>query len=686
MPKPLSVARKLVQSHLVQGEAVPGNEIGLRIDQTLTQDATGTLVMLELEAMDLDRVRTEVSVQYVDHNLLQTDHKNPDDHIFLLSACRRFGLWYSRPGNGVSHPVHMERFGIPGKSLAGSDSHTPASGALGMLAIGAGGMDVAFAMAGEPLFIPMPRILGVEVTGRLPDWVSAKDAVLEMLRRYGVKGCKGMIIEYHGPGLEDLDAWDRHVIANMGTEMGATTTVFPSDQETRRFLASQGRVEDWIELAADEGAAYDLEDTLDLSSLEPLIALPGSPDRVVRVREAQGRPVYQAYLGSSANPGLRDFWVPAEMVKGRMTHPELSFDVNPSTRQVLENLMAMGSLEHLIRAGARLHQAGCNGCIGMGQAPATGRISLRTVPRNFPGRSGTREDSVYLCSPETATASALIGEITDPRDLPGLMGLSYPRFRAPERETRSNARMLTPPQPAGRRSSLDKGPNIKALPPLPPLADAFRAPVLLKMGDNISTDEILRAGAEALPFRSNIPEISKWAFYMVDTDFQAKAMDAKSAHGGHLVVAGENYAQGSSREHAAIAPRFLGQQAVLARSYARLGWQNLINFGILPLEFGDKADYGTVEPGDILSCGDIRRRLAEGEPLWVTNETKGREYAVQHSLSPRQIQVMLAGGVIGYFRIKTRQGDDAEQETALAGPAETGRKAVHGPGTGENGP
>jgi aconitate hydratase len=679
MPIPMNVSQKLIQAHLVHGEAVTGREIGLHIDQTLTQDATGTLVMLELEAMGLDRVKTEVSVQYVDHNMLQTDHKNPDDHVFLLSACRRFGLWYSRPGNGVSHPVHMERFGIPGKSLAGSDSHTPASGALGMLAIGAGGMDVAFAMAGEPLFLTMPRILGVEVTGSLPEWVSAKDAVLEMLRRYGVKGCKGMIIEYHGPGLEALDAMDRHVIANMGTEMGATTTVFPSDLETKRFLAAQGRVEDWREIVADEGASYDLADRLDLSSLEPLVALPSSPGNVVPVREVAGRPIYQAYLGSSANPGLRDFWVPAEMVKGRMTHPEISFDVNPSTRQVLENLEAMGALRSLIHAGARIHQAGCNGCIGMGQAPATGRISLRTVPRNFPGRSGTREDSVYLCSPETATASALTGEITDPRELPRLMGLAYPRYRAPEREA-TNPRMLTPPPPFGKRFVLEKGPNIKALPPLPPLADAFRAPVLLKMGDNISTDEILRAGAEVLPFRSNIPEISRWAFYQVDAGFHAKAVEAKRIHGGHVVVAGENYAQGSSREHAAIAPRHLGQQAVIARSYARLGWQNLINFGILPLEFEDKADYDDIAPGDLISCRDIRVRLAERGALSVRNETKGRDYRVRHSLSDRQIEVILAGGVIGYFRIRTRREGEADEELepAMAGGPEGPSRSTPG--------
>ncbi|HKP94403.1 MAG TPA: aconitate hydratase [Fibrobacteria bacterium] len=660
MPRPLNVAQKLIQSHLVAGRMDPESEIGLKIDQTLTQDATGTLVMLELEAMGLERVKTEVSVQYIDHNLLQTDHKNPDDHLFLLSACRRFGVWYSRAGNGVSHPVHMERFGVPGKSLAGSDSHTPAAGALGMLAFGSGGMDVAFAMAGEPLYLKMPRILGVELSGRLPEWVSAKDVVLEMLRRYDVKGCKGLIIEYFGPGLESLSAMDRHVLANMGTEMGATTTVFPSDGETRRFLASQGRLEEWREIGADQGAEYELHDEIDLASLEPLIALPGSPGKVRTVREVQGLPIYQAYIGSSANPGLRDFWIPAEMVKGRMTHPEVSFDINPTSRQLLENLAVLGSVQQLVRAGARLHQTGCNGCIGMGQAPATGRVSLRTVPRNFPGRSGTKEDSVYLCSPETAAASALTGEITDPRDLEKLMNMPYPRYRPLERDI-INTRMLTAPPPDGRRFPLEKGPNIKALPEFAPLADAFRVPALIKLGDDISTDEILRAGAEALPYRSNIPEIAKWTYFAVDEGFYQKALRSQQAYGGHVAVAGANYAQGSSREHAAIAPRFLGQNAVLAKSYARIGWQNLINFGILPLEFEREADYDDIAAGDLLSCRDLRRRLAEGLGLTVQNETKRREYAVIHRMSERQTQAVLAGGVIRYFRERRRGAEEAAE-------------------------
>ena len=435
-----NVTQKLIAAHLVDGRMQPGEEIGLRIDQTLTQDATGTIVMLEFEAMQIPRVKTELSVQYVDHNLLQTDFKNADDHLFLLSACMKFGVWYSRPGNGVSHPVHMERFGIPGRTLLGSDSHTPAAGALGMLAMGAGGLEVALAMAGEPIYFKMPKIMGVRLIGALPDWVSAKDVILEMLRRHGVDGGFGKIVEYYGPGLNCLSAMDRHVIANMGTELGATTTVFPSDESVRKFLRTQGREEVWTSILADTDAVYDETDEIDLSNLEPLIALPSSPGNIVPVSDVAGREIYQAYIGSSANPGLRDFAVPALMVDEKQVHDRVSFDINPTSRQILENLTHLGLLEKLIRSGARIHQAGCNGCIGMGQAPATGKISLRTVPRNFPGRSGTKEDQVYLCSPETATASALTGAITDPRTL----NINYPRFSEPD-VIRINTKMLLAP-------------------------------------------------------------------------------------------------------------------------------------------------------------------------------------------------------------------------------------------------
>ncbi len=653
MSKPLNVTQKLIKSHLVDGKMEPGEEIGLKIDQTLTQDATGTMVMLELEAMELDEAQTEVSCQYVDHNLLQTDFKNPDDHVFLRSAAEKFGLWFSRPGNGVSHPIETERFAIPGKTLAGSDSHTPASGCMGMLAIGSGGLDVAFAIAGEPLYLKMPKVLGVEIKGSLPDWTSAKDVVLEMLRRYDVDGATGYVIEYFGEGLKNLSTMDRHVIANMGTEMGATSTVFPADDEVRRFMKSQGREDEFVELLADEGAEYDKYEELILDDVEPLIALPSSPGNVVPVREVEGQDIYQSYVGSSANPGYRDFWMAGEIVKGRTVHEDVSWDINPTSRQIIENMVNNGVMLNLVQSGARIHQAGCNGCIGMGQAPATGQNSLRTVPRNFPDRSGTPEDSVFLVSPETAAASALTGKITDPRDLEELYGMSYPQFEELN-DPIVNTDMLQPPKPKEERGDIKKGPNISSMPDFDELND-FKVPVLLKMGDDISTDEILRAGAEVLPFRSNIPEISKFTLDVVDKSFHDRAMEAKDEHGGHVVIAGANYAQGSSREHAAIAPRYLGQRAVIAKSYARIGWQNLANFGILPLEFKNDEDYEDIEQGDVLSVSDIRTAIEEGNDVVITNETKGKQYTVEHTLSERQKQSVLHGGIINHFKKKKKQ-------------------------------
>ncbi len=577
----LNVTQKLIKSHLLDGEMTPGKEIGIKIDQALLQDATGTLVQLELEAMGLKKAKTEVAVQYVDHNLLQTDSKNADDHVFLLSAARKFGLWFSRPGNGVSHPLHMERFGKPGKTMVGSDSHTPAAGSLGMLAIGTGGLDVAAAIAGQPYYVKMPKIMGVKLTGNLPDWVSAKDVILEMLRRYDVKGGVGKIIEYYGPGLKHLKAMDRHVIANMGAELGATTTVFPSDEETRRFLKSQHREEDWTQLIADEGCEYDLHDEIVLDDLIPLIALPTSPGNVVPVSEVAGKEISQVVIGSSANPGLRDFWMAGAIVKGKSIHNNVSFDINPTSRQIIQNMIDNKTFANLITAGARFHQSGCMGCIGMGEAPASNSISLRTMPRNFPSRSGTEDDQVHLCSPETAAASALTGKITDPRDLEKLYNMSYPKYKEPEMII-LHTDMLVPPAEDGEKVELKKGPNIKTLPHINPLMDTYEVPVLLKMGDNISTDEILRAGAEVLPFRSNLPEISKFSFSVIDKTFYDRSLKAKDDFGGHVVVAKDNYAQGSSREHAALAPKYLGQVAVIANSYARIAWQNLVNFGILP--------------------------------------------------------------------------------------------------------
>lgn len=663
----LNVTQKLIKDHLLKGEMIPGKEIGIRIDQALLQDATGTLVQLELEAMGLDRAKTEVAVQYVDHNLLQTDFKNADDHAFLLSASQRFGIWYSRPGNGVSHPVHMERFGKPGKTMVGSDSHTPAAGSLGMLAIGTGGLDVAAAIAGQPYFVKMPQVMGVKLTGKMPDWVSAKDVILEMLRRYDVKGGVGKVIEYYGPGLAELSAMDRHVIANMGAELGATTTVFPSDDMTRKFLKSQGREEDWIELVADEGCTYDLEDEIILDDLIPLIAKPTSPGNVVPVREVEGLEIGQVVIGSSANPGVRDFWVAGAIVDGKATREEVSFDINPTSRQVIQNLIENKGFEKLIAAGARFHQSGCMGCIGMGQAPASDTISLRTMPRNFPSRSGTEDDQVYLCSPETAAASALTGKITDPRDLEKLYGMSYPKYEYPEKEL-INSMMLVKPPEDGSKVELKKGPNIKSLPYIEPLRESCDIPVLLKMGDNVSTDEILRAGAEVLPFRSNLPEISKFSYSVIDDTFYGRALKAKEQYGGHIVVAKDNYAQGSSREHAALAPKYLGQIAVIANSYARIAWQNLVNFGILPLEFIDIADYDKIEQGDDVSLLNLREDVKNRNNIKVViskGDGQRIEIETKHSMSDRQIQVLLKGGIINEFKeqLKNRQVGAVKENT-----------------------
>ncbi|MBU6080928.1 aconitate hydratase [Allobacillus halotolerans] len=646
----LNVTQKLIQDHLTSGEMVPGKEIGLKIDQTLTQDATGTMVMLELEAMGLDKAKTEASAQYVDHNLIQDDYRNPDDHLFLRSAANRFGLYYSRPGNGVSHPVHMQRLSRPGRTMLGSDSHTCANGCMGMLAMGAGGIDVAMAIAGEPYYINMPQVWGVRLTGELPDWVSAKDVILEMLRRHDVKGGVGKVIEYYGPGLKNLSAMDRHVIANMGAELGATTTVFPSDDEVKRYMRTQGREDEWQELVADEDATYDIDEEINLSELEPLIALPSSPGNVVPVTEVEGEPIYQSYIGSSANPGYRDFAMAAEIVKGKSVAEGLSFDINPSSRQMLTNLVDNGHIASLLSAGGRLHQAGCNGCIGMGQAPATGRNSLRTTPRNFPGRSGTKEDSVFLVSPETAAASALTGKITDPRTL----DMDYPHIEEPENKNLKQEQSLLE-APAERKedhAELEKGPNISSIPEIEPIKDEFEVPILLKMGDNISTDEILAGGSRVLPYRSNLQQIATFSFEIVDESYYDRAMEIKD-QGGHAVVGGFNYGQGSSREHAALAPRFLGLQVALVKDFARIHLQNLINFGILPITFKNEEDYEKLEEGDILQFENVRETIRKQKDFDVKVKGKDLTIPVSHALTERHMDILLEGGVINW--VKKRQ-------------------------------
>lgn len=642
----LNVTQKLIKDHLVSGEMEAGEDISISIDQTLTQDATGTMVMLELEAMGLDRAKTEASAQYVDHNLIQSDNKNPDDHIFLESAAQKFGLYYSRAGNGVSHPVHMQNLAKPGSTLLGSDSHTCANGSMGMLAMGAGGLDVALAITGKPFSLRMPEVWGIKLEGELPEWVSAKDLILEILRRHGVKGGVGKVIEYYGPGVATLSAMDRHVIANMGAELGATGTVFPSDNEVKRYLKRQGREDDWIELKADEEATYDINETINLDEIVPMVAKPSSPGNVVPISEVEGTPIYQSYIGSSANPGYRDFAIAAEMVKGKKIADGLSFDINPTSREMLTELLEEHHIASFIQSGARLHQAGCNGCIGMGQAPATGQNSLRTTPRNFPGRSGTKEDSVYLSSPETAAASALTGVITDPRKYDG----EYPIIKEPEKIDK-DVNLFDEPLPyeEAKQISLNKGPNVDSIPEMDGLPDKLRLPILLKMGDNISTDEILAGGSRVLPFRSNLPEISKFTFEMVDPTYYERGKETAD-QGGHMIVAGSNYGQGSSREHAALAPRYLGLRIALVKDFARIHLQNLINFGVLPLTFVNEEDHDVLKQGEVLVVDNLKEKLKEGEPFEMHVEDSTQVIKVNHNLSEAQIELIKQGGVINQVK------------------------------------
>jgi aconitate hydratase len=643
-----NLVQKVLASHLVEGELVPGSDIALRIDHTLLQDATGTIALLEFEALGLERVQVGLAAQYVDHNLLQTDNKNADDHRFLQTAAARYGIHFSRPGNGVSHQVHMERFGVPGGTLLGADSHTPGAAGVSMLGIGAGGLDVALAMAGRPYHLPCPRVLGVKLTGRLPDWVSAKDVILEMLRRYDVKGCRGRIIEYFGPGVGTLSATDRETIGNMGTETGATSSLFPSDERTREYLAARGRGSAWSPLAADEGADYDEQIEIDLSRLEPLIARPSSPGNVVPVREAAGVVVHQAIVGSSVNSSFRDLMVAARMLEGRRVHPAVNFHVNPGSREVLLNVAREGGLVSLLTAGARVHEPGCQGCIGMGQAPGTGEVSLRTFPRNFPGRSGTKDDKVYLCSPETATAAAITGVITDPRDLGREM--SFPRIEDPKTAVVDEQSIIFPSDEL-RRTVVVRGPNIRPLPQLEPLPETLAAGVVLKAGDNISTDTIMPAGSRVLPLRSNIEAISEFVFSAVDPDFARRCRELGSA----VVIGGENYGQGSSREHAALAPRALGVRAKIVKSFARIHQANLCNFGVLPLTFRDPADYDRIITGARVLFPDVRMRIERGDrelPL----EADGRVIMTVLDVSDLQRRHLLAGGTLNYVKQELRKG------------------------------
>lgn len=639
---PRNLTHKLLENHLVEGRLVIGEEIGIRIDHTLLQDATGTMAMLEFEALGLARVKVGLAAQYVDHNLLQTDFKNADDHQYLQTACARYGIHFSRPGNGVSHQVHMERFGCPGLTLLGADSHSTGAAGVSMLGIGAGGLDVALAMAGHPYFFPCPKVFGVKLTGQLPAWVSAKDVILEMLRRYDVKGGVGKIIEYYGPGVASLSATDRETIGNMGAELGATTSLFPSDHRTRQYLEAQGRGDGWVELAADPGCDYDEQAELDLSQIEPLIACPTSPGNVKRVAEVAGIKVDQTITGSSVNSSYRDLLVVARIVKGRHAAPHVSFHINPGSRQVLENIAEAGGVLDLLLAGARIHQSGCLGCIGMGQAPGTGQVSLRTFPRNFPGRSGTKDDQVYLCSPETAAAATLKGVITDPRELGKEM--DYPVIIDPEHYLVDAGSIIAPDEKLATTEVL-RGPNIRPLPEFTPLPAELIATVAIKVGDNVSTDTIMPAGNKVLPLRSNIDAISEFVFAPLNPDFhqECRALDAA------IVVGGHNYGQGSSREHAALAPRYLGVQVKLVKSFARIHKANLCNFGILPLTFSDPTDYERIRAGSQLVFPDLRQRIAAGASE-IPVRIDGQEIVTRLEVSARQRQELLAGGTLNLVR------------------------------------
>ena len=638
----VNLTRKIMESHLVEGRLEAGEEIALSIDHTLLQDATGTMAMLEFEALGLDGVRVDLAAQYVDHNLLQTDFRNADDHRYLQSACARYGIHFSMPGNGISHQVHLENFGKPGLTLIGADSHTPAAAGLSLLAFGAGGLDVALAMAGRPYYLPCPKVLGVHLVGSLPPWVSAKDIILEMLRRYGVKGCVGMVVEYFGPGVATLTVEDRAAIGNMGTELGATSSIFPSDENTRKYLAAQQREADWQPLGADENALYDAYDEIDLATIEPLIACPSSPGNVVRVNEVAGIPVDQVIIGSSANSGLKDLLRVSAIVEGHHSSPQTDLHINPGSRQVLENVVEAEGLMGLIRAGAKIHQSGCLGCIGMGQAPGTGQVSLRTFPRNFPGRSGTKDDKVYLCSPETAAAAALKGVITDPRTLAEEM--EYPQVDDPEERLVDRSSIVYPSEHL-RATEVVRGPNIKPFPELAPLPDSLRLQVAIKVEDNISTDTIMPAGNKVLPLRSNIEAISKYVFYQIAPDFHERCR----LFGDAVVIGGENYGQGSSREHAALAPRYLGVRVKIAKSYARIHKANLCNFGILPLTFTNPSDYDVINDSSVIELPEIKIAIAQGATE-IPVRIDGREVLTLLEVSGRQRQCLLAGGTLNLVR------------------------------------
>ncbi len=637
----LTIAQKIIKAHLVEGEMVKGSPIGLRIDQTLTQDATGTMAYLEFEAMGIPRVKTELSVAYIDHNTLQNGFMNADDHLYIRTCAKKYGLYFSRPGNGICHQVHLERFGVPGKTLIGSDSHTPTGGGLGMLAFGAGGLDVAVAMGGGAYHITMPEMVRVNLTGKLNDWVSAKDVILEVLRRLSVKGGVGRIIEYGGEGVKTLTVPERGTITNMGAELGASTSVFPSDENTRLFLAAQGREDQYVELKADDDAVYDLVIDIDLSSLVPAAACPHSPDNVKSIEEIGNIKVDQVCIGSCTNSSYVDLMKVAHILKGKTVHDNVSLSIAPGSKQVYNMLAASGALSWMIDAGARILESACGPCIGMGQSPQSAGVSLRTFNRNFLGRSGTKDAQVYLVSPETAAISALTGVLTDPRTI-GEM----PEFAMPDKFM-INDNMVIKPATVEEAKDVEvvRGPNIKPFPESRPVSETIDCECILKVGDNITTDHIMPAGAKILPYRSNIPYLSNFCFEVCDEAFPARA---KEKNGG-IIVGGENYGQGSSREHAALVPLYLGVKAVIAKSFARIHAANLVNAGILPLTFANAEDYESIALGDKLLLNDVRNCIKEGRE--ITLNVNGKEIKLVSSLSGRDRDIILAGGLLEFTKL-----------------------------------
>ena len=643
----MTIGQKLIKSHLVSGEMIPGTEIGLRIDQTLTQDATGTMAYLEFEAMGVERVRTELSVAYIDHNTLQTGFENADDHRFIQSVAKKRGLLFSKPGNGICHQIHLERFGKPGKTLIGSDSHTPTGGGIGMLAIGAGGLDVAVAMGGGTYYTTMPKMTLIRLSGKLSPWVGAKDIILEVLRIMSVKGGVGKIIEYGGEGVKTLSVPERATITNMGAELGATTSVFPSDEITKSFLKAQGREEDWSELKPDPDAKYDEIIDIDLSALEPMAAMPHMPDNVKKVSEIGNIEISQVCIGSCTNSSLLDLLKVAAILKGKKVAPNVSLTISPGSMQVLNMLSLDGALSDILGAGARLLECACGPCIGMGQSPQSKGVSLRTFNRNFEGRSGTADAGIYLVSPEVAAASALTGCLTDPRTL-GEM----PEIKLPERFI-INDNMIEKPASVEEADAVEikYGPNIKPFPTSVELPESIEAPAILKVGDNITTDHIMPAGAKILPYRSNIPYLSNFCFRQCDEKFSERC----KAAGKGFIIGGANYGQGSSREHAALVPLYLGIKAVIAKSFARIHCANLINAGIMPFTFADGSDYDRIDTDDTLALEGIREKIADGKPVTLKNLTKGEEYALNYDYSDRQTAMILAGGLLNYPKNLSKQ-------------------------------